>query len=302
MTTLTRRRFLTISAAAVALPAQAATVPMANWSGIALGAPASLQIAGLTTEQAAPVFTKIEGELSRLEQVFSLYKNGSELSRLNSNGILKAPSPDMLAVLSLAGAIHAATNGAFDPTVQPLWQKSVGMQSPDSTTGWQHLRFDSSAVTFAAPNGAQMGLTLNGIAQGYVTDQIAAVLHDAGLRDVLVDMGEILAKGSPAPGRDWYVGIAAPEGQVVERLTLSDRALATSAPFVPNAGGQMTGPHILPPTPRHKVQQTLVSISAPTAVLADGLSTACCLLSASQINQALSHFPNTQIETRQELS
>ena len=61
-------------------------------------------------------------ELRRLEAIFTLYRAESELSRLNRDGYLLAPSPEMLAALDLAGRVHVATGGRFDPTVQPLWR------------------------------------------------------------------------------------------------------------------------------------------------------------------------------------
>ena len=120
--TLTRRRFLSISAAALAIPGAASAGKSARWQGVALGAPASMILAGVTPRAARPVFAALEAELQRLERIFSLYHPDSALVRLNAQGRLDAPPPEMLDLLSLAGAIHEATGGAFDPTVQPLWQ------------------------------------------------------------------------------------------------------------------------------------------------------------------------------------
>ncbi|WP_241484112.1 FAD:protein FMN transferase [Ruegeria sp. ANG-R] len=82
MTLLSRRRFLTISAACAAVPARVAHAA-AHWSGIALGAPASLRLEGLSDTEAAPIFAAVEAELNRLEDIFSLYRPDSEISRLN---------------------------------------------------------------------------------------------------------------------------------------------------------------------------------------------------------------------------
>lgn len=298
MTALTRRRFLAISAASAAVPAYASNLPTATWRGIALGAPASLKIAGLEQEQAQPIFNAVEGELKRLEMIFSLYKDGSEIRQLNTTGKLVAPSPELLEVLSLADNIHRATDGAFDPSVQPLWLATAQGQAPEhpQTSNWSLLRFDSLEIGFAAPNPTGLGLTLNGIAQGAVTDRIAAVLREQGLTDVLIDMGEVAAQGQSPDGTTWRVGVAAPDGRVVNRISLSNRALATSAPDMPDASGKVRR-HILPPTAKHQIRQSLVSISAPTAAVADGLSTACCLLGGGEISQVLSQFPGTRLET-----
>lgn len=296
MSLLNRRRFLTMSAAAFCLPAQAATRPFAQWRGVALGAPATLRLSGLTQAQADPIFASVEDELSRLENIFSLYRETSEIARLNASGRLSAPSHELLEVLSLSDSLNTATGGAFDPTVQTLWQAAMVEGSTNSATGWQHLRFDSSRVEFAHPNNAKMGLTLNGIAQGYITDKIASLLRGQGLQNVLVDFGEIVAGGERGVGENWRVGVATPDGQLVKRMTLKDRALATSASFMPVGENQLSKPHIFATDPNHYLRHELVSVSAPTAAIADGLSTAFCLLSEGQIQRALEQVSGAKVE------
>jgi len=303
MKNLNRRRFLTISAAACSLPMQtvAATQP-AHWRGIALGAQASLHLTGVTLAQADPVFMAVENELSRLENIFSLYRDTSEIARLNINGQLAAPSHELLEVLSISNMLNKVSGGAFDPTVQSLWQAAIVAGETDATTGWNYLQYNSNKVEFTHPDDAKMGLTLNGIAQGYITDKIAELLRQKGLTDVLVDFGEIVANGQRRNGQDWRVGIEAPSGQLVKKMSMTDRALATSAPIMPTRNSAQPSPHIFPPNANLRVQHSLVSISAPTAAIADGLSTACCLLSEQQIQAALNQIPGTKIEVLHPLS
>ncbi|SEK03098.1 thiamine biosynthesis lipoprotein [Cribrihabitans marinus] len=298
MTRLTRRRFLTISAAVTALPLQAGTAPTARWQGVALGAPASLRIEGMDEASAAPVFAGIEAELDRLEMIFSLYRPDSQISILNRAGRLDAPAPELLEVLSLSQALHGASGGAFDPTVQPLWvalaqgRDAAGLRAARQVVGWSGLRFDADRVAFDRPG---MALTLNGIAQGAITDRIAALLRGHGLDDVLIDMGEIAALGGHGDGADWTVGITDPQGAILRRMTLRDRALATSAPMGTELGDGLG--HILGPrgeTPRAGV----VTVSADDAALADGLSTALCLMAPDQAAAALARFPGARLEYR----
>jgi len=294
MTPFSRRRFLTIAAACAALPAAASTAT-ARWQGRALGAGVSMQLAGLTEGEAAPIFAEVEQELDRLEAIFSLYRRDSEITRLNRDGVLTAPSPEMLQVLSLSDTLHHATGGVFDPTVQPLWLALANGQDVEAArarVGWNRLRFDAAEVRFEAPG---MAITLNGIAQGAVTDRIAALLRARGLRDVLIDMGEIAASGRRADGAAWSVGIADPAGQVLRRMTLTDRALATSAPQGTVLDGETGQGHILNPTGGAPAR-AMVSVSAPDAALADGLSTALCLLPPRRGADVLARFPQAQLE------
>ena len=112
-----------------------------------------------------------------------------------------------------------------------------------------------------------MAITLNGIAQGWITDRIADLLRAGGVTSTLVDMGEIRGVG-PHP---WRVSLPGPDGSI---LALTDRAVATSAAsgFAFDPAGRFT--HILDPrsgaTPNRYASITVV---ASTAAAADALST-----------------------------
>ncbi len=292
MTLINRRRFLTISAVCVAWPAGMASAQTAQWRGTALGASTQMQIVGLGQTQADPVFAKVEAELRRLEAVFSLFQD-SQLTRLNRDGRLVAPSLDLLKVLSLSSQLNAASQGAFDPTVQPLWiatAQQADVEAAANLVGWHMVHFDSSEVGFERKG---MGLTLNGIAQGYITDQIVALMTREGFGDVLMDMGEIAALGHRADGAAWRAGISQPDGTIVERVSLRDRALATSAPSGTKLEGMSS--HILHPKGASQMQ-ALASVSADQAAVADGLSTALCLMSPQEGADMVAQFSGAKIE------
>ena len=305
-----RRRFLTMTAAFAALPAMADSAPpAAEWRGIALGASASLHLVGVNDDAARDTFSAVEEELARLEDIFSLYKLDSALSRLNRFGRLAAPPPEMLELLSLAGAIHTNTSGAFDPTIQPLWAlfaKTPGslpekamLKAARSRIGWTHVRITPAKVAFAQPG---MAMTLNGIAQGYITDRVADLLRQRGFRDVLVDMGEVKGLGNRPDGRAWQAGVAAPGGRVVHRMSLSDRALATSAFLGTRLGTDGRLGHILDPRTGVPVAaRDLVSVSADRAVLADALSTAFSIMDDTEIAAALKAYPLAHLEVTRPL-
>jgi thiamine biosynthesis lipoprotein len=293
MTRITRRRFLAISAAAAVLPGTAfGSAPVTRWRGVALGAGASMTLAGIGEAEAAPVIARVQSEIDRLEAIFSLYRAESALSRFNRAGHLISPPPEMLELLTLCGAIHHQTGGAFDPTVQPLWAlhaeaATMGRIPSDleidmarARTGWAGIHFDISSMTSARPG---MALTLNGIAQGYIADRVADLLRAEGMAGVLVDMGELHAIGSRADGTPWRAGIAMPDGDLhPDPVTLADRALATSAP-----AGTVLDP---------AGQWRQVSVSAPRAALADGLSTAFCMMPRGQTERAIAAYPGARVE------
>lgn len=296
--TLTRRRFIAISAALAALPmgARAAT-PSLIWTGQALGARTSIR---LDHPDAGAIATRVRAEIERLDMIFSLHRTDSALVRLNRDGALDAPPFELLDCLATAGSVHTASGGAFDPTVQPLWSLwaeavSAGSRPADDkiaacARGWQNVAYDTAAATLKPG----MALTLNGIAQGYIADRIARLLADEGLDNIFIDTGEMQALGAQPDGGSWPVTL-----ESGMRIWLADRALATSAPLGTTFDQAGLLGHIL--DPRRGVptvgRWSSVSISADSAALADALSTAACLLtSQAEVQAMVANFPDARIE------
>jgi thiamine biosynthesis lipoprotein len=307
MSELNRRRFLTITAAACGLASTgsiARSSTITTWRGNALGAVASIQ---LRHYNADVIIKAARAEIERLEDIFSLYKESSVLSRLNANGHLEQPPFEMLELMSLCQSLNRATAGKFDPTIQPLWalyakEYSAGGTPADEQivetldlVGWRHVRIDQNTIRFAKPG---MALTLNGIAQGYIADKITVLLHNQGLRDILVETGELRAIGGHPDGGGWLVTLAKVSDDVASQtLELKDMALATSA-----AGGTVFDRdgkvgHILNPVTGQPapMQWSRVSVLAPAAALADGLSTAMCMMSATEIDSVAKLYPGIQV-------
>jgi thiamine biosynthesis lipoprotein len=298
---LNRRRFLAITASAIAAP-WALRAGTAAWRGTALGAAASITLGGTGAAAAGQTFAAVTAELERLEQVFSLFRPGSALSRLNRDGRLLAPPADLVELLALCDSLHAATGGAFDPTVQPVWlalarrrpaRDHSSLEAAADLVGWSGVDFESAGVALSRSG---MALTLNGVAQGYIADRIAALLGARGYHDVLVDMGEIVARGA-RHGAAWSAAIAAPDGQILRRVALRDRALAVSAPLGTLIDRDQGIGHILDPrTGAAATERLLVAVSAESAAVADGLSTGCCLLTDAEAARAVAQFAGARLD------
>lgn len=286
---LTRRRFLTIAAAATACPASV-SADVSLWRGRALGADVTLKLAGAGGEASGRIWRKVARALRQIEGQFSLFAD-SDLTRLNAVGRLAFPSADMREILQLAGDVHRATGGVFDPTVQPLWQAMARGHKTDAAralTGWDKLTLTDDEIALRPG----MALTLNGIAQGFATDRIAALMRGEGFDDVLIDAGEVMALGRKN-ARPWQAGIAGPDGHLLHRISLSECALATSSPMGTRIGRD--APHILHADGRAPYWNT-VSVSARSAALADALSTAFCLMPRPEIERAVARFDDVKVE------
>ena len=270
-----RRRMLQIAAgfATIGLESATPTARRWHWSGSALGAVAAIELCDVDWAHANRLIQFAVGEINRLEAIFSLQRQDSALSRLNRDGHLVGPPLELTAVFETAATLSQLSRGAFDVTIQPLWRLHADAAAAGfgldgrlvertlARVGWERVEYGRRSIAFARPG---MAATLNGIAQGYITDRIALLCRDAGLDHVCVDLGEQRVSGGKPPQGPWRIGT--PVGNVA----LGEGALAVSATYPGLAGPNLISPSSgLPVTgPRCMV------VTAPSAQLADGASTA----------------------------
>jgi FAD:protein FMN transferase len=300
----TRRRFLGIAASASGMAlltpwsAHAAGSELHIWRGVALGADACLQLHHPDPAEAERLIRLCLEEVGRLERLFSLYRPDSLLVRLNRTGELVDPPQDMVRLLSEATRFSRLADGAFDVTVQPLWQlyaehfahpdadpagpPPAAVEAVRSLVDYRALRVEEDRVSFTRRG---MAVTLNGIAQGYITDRIADRLRAEGMTNVLVDMGEVLAVGGHPDGRPWQVGLRgqgddSPNAEVLE---IADAAVATSSCQATRFDADGRFGHIFDPATGRSANETLsVTVTAANATAADALSTARTVMSAER--------------------
>lgn len=294
--TFTRRRVITIMAAAAGLPlllhARGAQARLVRWEGTALGAPASIALYHTDEAAARAAIAAGVAELERLEKVFSLYRADSALARLNAEGGLTGAPSELLDLVGQARGWAALSDGAFDPTVQPLWQlyfshftgaepaasgpSDEAIEAARALVDWRAVEVDaaSSSIRLGRPG---MGLTLNGIAQGYITDRVCDVLRAQGLDRMLVDMGEPRALSAHPDGSAWRIGVAHPAepAKSVTTLEVVDKGVSTSGGYGTTFDPEGRFTHLLDPrTGRTAPARSGVTVVADTAAKADALSTA----------------------------
>lgn len=298
--TLSRRRVLTVLALGAGAAALGGGAPLAEeeWRGAALGAEARLLFAGAPGPERRRAVAEVLEEVERLEGVFSLQQAGADLSRLNAAGRLARPPADLVVLLRLCARLHRLTHGLFDPTVQPLWRRFVEWHASDRggeappecfiaqarrCVGFARVAIGESEI--ALPEGA--ALTLNGVAQGYISDRVAERLRALGFRDVLVEMGEIRALGARTAFSPWRValpGVPAP-------VPLHGAAIATSAGSASRLGS--SGDHHIfdPRTGRPSGRWASLSVRHASAAVADALSTGLYCADAAEIRGVLAKIP-----------
>lgn len=317
-----RRRFLAVigAAAGCALPLYARAVgrlaptPVV-WKGTALGALATITLVHEDGARARAVLADCVAEVERLERVFSLYRADSALSRLNATGALQAPPAELVELLSVCLAFARSSGGAFDPTIQPLYALyDSHFRAPDAapegppaeaiarvlaSVDHRRVQVSGERIAFGARG---MAITLNGIAQGYVTDRIADRLRREGYADVAIDLGEARASGRRADGRAWTAAVVDPvePSRTLFELTMGDApgqvgALATSAGAGTRFGADPRVHHLFDPhTGRSANRYASVSVAASRATIADGLSTTLSIVPRESASVLLSAHPSAR--------
>ncbi|SFN13120.1 thiamine biosynthesis lipoprotein [Bradyrhizobium sp. Rc3b] len=308
--TLTRRRFIRISAAAAGLGALApghsvrAEIAPVTWRGTMLGAVATMEIHDEDRSRADRLISLACAEARRLERLFSLYLNDSALVALNRTGVLIDPAAEMVDLLSTSQHYSTLTGGLFDVTVQPLWElyashfarddadpagpAAAAIEAALARIGSSRLSISRDRIVM--PKG--MAVTLNGIAQGYVTDKVVDLLRAHGISRSLVDMGEARAIGARSDGRPWEIGIADPDiaGHTKAVLPIVDRAVSTSGGYGCQFDSRARFNHLFDPRSGGcALRYRSVTTVSRSATAADALSTAFSLMPEDKIRSLLPH-------------
>jgi FAD:protein FMN transferase len=313
----TRRRMLRIAAAAAGLPlmigslrALAPKGQLFQWQGSVLDAVSELTLWHTDAAFARATILRVRDEIERFERIFSLYRPDSEITRLNAAGALARPSRELRALVEESRRFSEASDGAFDISVQPLWRLyeahfwSRTDVQPDIAAGarevahalvdYRQIDSGSAAIAFARPG---MAITLNSLAQGYITDAVADMLRNEGFERAVVDLGEFRTLGRHPDGHPWRIGIRdarSPDG--VNRIVeLEDMALAVSGGY--GTTFEPTGHynHIFNPHTGGSANRLLdVAVIGRTATVANGLSTSICVVGEAKAQRLLAAHPGTR--------
>jgi thiamine biosynthesis lipoprotein len=199
------------------------------------------------------------------------------------------------------------SGGAFDISVQPLWQlyeahfwshtdiqQDIASRARDvahSVVDFRQIQTDAAAIGFAR---AGMAITLNSIAQGYVTDAVADMLRNEGFESAVVDLGEYRTVGRHPDGRPWRIGIrgARDFGSIERMVDLDDMALAVSGGYGTTFEASGRFHHIFDPRTGASANSLLdVAVIGPRATAADGLATAIYVAGEALAPKLVADYP-----------
>ena len=305
-----RRSFLKLSgllglgmASATALPVAAEAVSFnlkmmkVSKTRLAMGTFVSMTLMHPSKDQAEEAMDAAYSEIDRLSGLLSRYDHASAVYDLNTRGHLKDLPPEVARVVTSSLHYNRLTGGYFDVTVKPvvdLFQQKLGGEKkvwPTEAEIQELLRLVDSrkieirerALSFKAGG---MGITLDGIAKGFIVDRASEVMSSRGIRNHLINAGgDIRTRGSREDGKPWTVAIQDPwkRKSYPDVVQIGDGCIATSGNYEIYYDREKMFHHIVnPKTGFSPDLTTSVSIMANSTMEADALATSLCVMSPSQ--------------------
>ena len=190
---------------------------------------------------------RVSHEFDRLEALLSVWKDGSDVVRINQAAGAQpvAVSRETLDVLDAAREAADLTGGKFDITfgaLADIWKfdhdqdnrvpdrAAIGRRVP--LVDYTAVRIDRGAGTaFITRPG--MRIHLGGIGKGYAIDRATAMLKADGFHDFLIQAGGDMYAAGTSNGAPWKLGIADPRGahDAFAAVEVRDATFSTSGDY-----------------------------------------------------------------------
>ena len=199
--------------------------------------------------------------------------------------------------LAPASLLLESSKSHLDSSHLQSGPSNCSRQSVSSQSAWQ----SDSPVSEILPQ-----LNYNAIAQGYSCDVVAEYLYSIGVKDMMVDIGEIYCDGLNPSGNRWTIGIDSPvDGnntpgenlQAIFRVPEGPHGVVTSGnyrKFYVKDGKKYA--HTVDPRTGYPVAHSLLSatILAPDATLADAYATYCMVLGLEESQDFILSQPEVE--------
>jgi FAD:protein FMN transferase len=247
-------------------------------------------------------------EMDRVSRLFDRYQADSPIGRLNYDGFLSHLPPEVLHVISRSLYFHNISGGSFDITVKPLVDlyknHFAAYQNPPSDekinsvlnlVDASAIRLTTHSVEFAKKG---MGLTLDGIAKGYVIDCGLRVIKRHGIKHGLINAGgDIRTMGGKDRKTPWKVAIQNPNknDSPINTITMVNGAIATSGNYEVYFDKEKLYHHIITPqSGRPALTSASVTVLTANAMDADALSTAVFVAGPEAGKKIIENLPGAQ--------
>ncbi len=273
------------------------TLHKVSMTRLAMGTFVSMTLIHDSVDKAQKAMELAFDEISRLTGILSRFDKTSAVSELNNKGILKNPPPELLSVVKSSLTHYRISKGNFDITVKPV----VDFFKKDFSEGQNHVPDDAEIDRLLACVGSDniaisknmirfkkphMGITLDGIAKGFIVDRVSDLLKSHNIKNHLINAGgDIKAVGHQAHGKAWTIAVQDPkeEGHYPDFIRLYNGAVTTSGNYEVYFDKEKVFNHIINPgTGFSPAWSTSASVTAPTVMDADALSTALMVMGPEQ--------------------
>ena len=253
-------------------------------------------------EDSVATKSSIDSLLNMIDQSMSLYRKGSIINQFNAAEKQIKTDRFLNDVLKRSFEINADTKGLFDITVAPLVQAwGFGPKATTTTpgekdiklilncVGTQHLKLEKGLLIKTKPC---IQIDLNGIAQGYSVDLIAAYLNRKGIKSYVAELGgEIRIAGPKPDGTPMKIGIEGPDENdepAIRHIALLNKgAITTSGNYRKfHQNGKKKISHLMNAQTGYPLDNEMISVTvyAADAITADGYDNA---LMGMHLNEAL---------------
>lgn len=297
-------------------------------SGYAQGGEYSVQL-NLKGVSVSPkeIRDSVDIMLQNVDRSLSGYNKNSLLSRFN-NGEEIEPDELFMDMYAMSYDLFHETEGVVDVASAPLFDiwgfgfkegtfpSSDEVQATLAVSGTGRMRRSMEEVLtpegtirpsdMLLEEGTLPKLNYNAVAQGYSCDIVAEYLYRIGVKDMLVNIGEIFCDGKNPSGKPWTIGIDKPvdgnnelgtELQGVFSAPNGPHGIVTSGnyrKFYVKDGKKYA--HTIDPRTGYPVTHNLLSatIVAPSAFIADAYATYCMVVGLEESIKVISADPDLE--------
>jgi len=276
---------------------------------LAMGTFVSMTLIHPNKDQAEEAMGMAFLEIHRLTGLLNRFDDKTAVAQLNKDGYLNDIPPEMTEVVAAALHYHQMSQGAFDITVKPLvdlFEEKLGgknqlfptqkeMKQALDLVGSQKIRLDERKMLFRKPG---MGITLDGIAKGYVVDQVSQLLSKHEIENHLINAGgDIRTRGAKGDNRPWKVAIEDPSKtkNYPDIIQMRDGAVATSGNYEIFYDREKMFHHIVDPSSGLSPDlKNSVSVRADTTMEADALSTSVFVMTPERGIEFMNALPRVE--------
>ncbi len=274
---------------------------------LGMGTFVSMTLIHPSKAEAEDAMEKAFEKIKILSDELSRFNSISAVAQLNKEGRLNNIPLHMIDLIHESINYYKISNGCFDITVKPiidLFQKKFSLGSYPTQydieammplIGSNKIEFSGKGISFKESG---MGITLDGIAKGYIVDQASKVLDKCGIKNYLINAGgDIKVSGTKSYKKPWTIAVQDPnkKGHYPAIIHMTRGAIATSGNYEVYFDKEKLFYHIIDPhTGVSPISDVSVSVISKTTADADALSTTVFVMKPEQGVRFINSLPGRE--------